>query len=119
MADLSTFKPTNLHDFLAVLVESAKDAALGIWSKISKQVKEQLSLIGKIALDTIANLLKGRITDKQANHTLQLLEINFSAAIMLFSIVPFAVAEAVRGAVFNVINAVVRNFTGIDFGFGD
>lgn len=116
--DLTQFKPASADDLLTELVNAARHAASDVWTAIRNEVQEQLSLIAQIGLNTAVNRDRGMITDKQANHTLQLLETNFSAVLMLIAILPFAIAEAIRKAVFGVINAVVRNYTGIDFGFG-
>jgi hypothetical protein len=116
--DLADFKPKNADDLLKKIVSAGSTAAGDTWKSIKNEVKAQFSLIAKISLETAISLEKKEITKKQANHTLHLLELNLESTMLLLEILPFAVADAVLNAVFKIINAVVKNYTGVDFGYG-
>jgi hypothetical protein len=116
--DPTTFKPESADDLLSGALEVAIAAAGKSWKEMKSTVEEHLTFIAKTTFTTTRQLEAREITTKQADHTFHLLELNFNSTLLLIEIIPFVVAQAVLNAVFGLLNAVVKNYTGIDFGFG-
>src|SRR4051812_15797379 len=116
--DPDTFKPKTTDDLLAGVSQVAASAAGASWKKMKQEVKSHLTFIADMTLQTAKKLAKEEITKEQADHTLHLLEYNFNSTLLLIEIVPYVVVQSVLTAVFGLLNSVVKNYAGVDLGFG-
>ena len=116
--DPDTFKPTTTNELLSAVTEVATAAAGGAWKNMENEVKNHLTFISSTTLETAKKLAAQEITQSQADHTLHLLEYNFNATLLLIQLIPYVVAQAVLNAVFGLVNSVVKNYAGVDLGFG-
>ena len=118
VTNLATYKPSSVDDLLKGLVSTAITAAGNAWNKVKDDITAHLSLIAQQTISTKGKLLSGEITDKEADHTFSLLEINLNSALLEAVVLPYIVAQKLLDAVFSVVVAVIKNYTGLSLNFG-
>jgi hypothetical protein len=115
--DLATYKPATADDLAKGLGQVALTAAAGSWNAIKTDVLAHLTLIATLTLSTKDKLAAGSISEKDADHTLSLLQLNLNSTVLEADMVPYVVGQKVLNAVFAVVAAVVKNYTGIALNF--
>ena len=115
--DLAHYKPADAKALLKGLSSVAIAAAGAAWNALEADVTAHLTLIAQQTLSTQAKLAANDISEKEADHTISLLQLNRNAVLLEAKIVPYIVGQMVLDAVCGVVQAVIRKFSGVDLNF--
>ncbi|PKP80611.1 MAG: hypothetical protein CVT79_15140 [Alphaproteobacteria bacterium HGW-Alphaproteobacteria-18] len=115
---LDDFKPETSKDladgiFAYLALEIGKE-----WVSIKKEIAQHVRAVSIRATETRALLAAGKITAAQADFEMHGQEYYLNNIILFSTIIPYVLAQKVLNAVFKVINAAFKNWTGVDLMFG-
>ena len=111
--DTKNFAPGSAKELFEGLLEVAILKAKDQWSGIKQEMTFQLEFIAQKTAKVIAQLAAGEISDKNADLTLHLLEINLNGALKEFEFLLYNAAQKILSAVFGLIKVAVKNVTGV------
>lgn len=115
---LDDFKPDTAKElaegiFKYLALEIGKE-----WSSIRKQITQHVKAVSVRAMETKSLLAAGRITPAQADFELHGQEYYLNNIILLSTMIPYVLAQKVLNGIFKVINAAIKNWTGVDLMYG-
>lgn len=108
------FKRTSAEELLDGILETVKDTVSSQWNRIRDEIRYQLTFIAERTARVMTMLAAGKVTRKEADGTLHLLEVNLNSALKEFAFMAYAMTQKILSAVFDLLRNAIRNVTGID-----
>jgi hypothetical protein len=116
--DLGTFKPNSPDELFQGILGEAISILGADWAKAEAELKSDLQLLAQRAFQTQTLLAGGRISVTEADRELHFQEVFLNSALAHFEFMAYVTAQNVLDGVFGVIQAAIKNWTGIDLNFG-
>jgi hypothetical protein len=116
--DLATFKPSNPDELFQGILGQVIGILGADWIKAEAELKLDLQLLARRAFQTETLLAGGKISVTEADRELHFQEVFLNSTLANFEFMAYVTAQNVLNGVFGVIQAAIKNWTGIDLNFG-
>lgn len=115
--DLDSFQPRSAGELFDGIVSHAVPIIGSMWSQARDELEIHFSTLAQNSFQTMKRLAEGRITREKADALLHMQELYLNNILLYSEFLVYDMAQAVLDAVFSVVKAAVRNWTGIMLNF--
>ncbi len=116
--DLDTFKPESAEDFASAIVQVVVGEVKDLWNEAKDTLLSHITALATAVAKTQERLISGVFSEADADYAIHQQELYFNNILLLSEFLPYVLAQRILNGVFTLINAAIKNVTGIDLGFG-